>query len=325
MRAVILPETGDSSKLQYINSQPVPKPQDGQVLVKNAFAGINYIDTYYRTGLYPSPTGYPLILGQEAAGTIAAVPDPNPYNFALNDPVVWIKQGSYAEYTAVPSDRVIKLPANLAPDQAVGGFLMGMTALSLIREAYPVKRGEAVLVHAAAGGVGLLLCQLLKLAGAYTIGTAGSKEKCELAEQHGADKTINYNEDKAWPDTVKELTDGKGVDVVYDSVGKTTWEGSLEAVKRKGKVVYFGAASGPVPLMNIQRLAAKNVSVMRATLMQYIVTREELEGYASEVLGLIGEGKLKVNVHKAYGLEEAKKAQDDLEGRRTTGKLLLKL
>ena len=189
----------------------------------------------FRSGLYPSATGYPLILGQEGAGTIAAVTSENPQGFREGDKVVWIKQGGYAEYTAVPSERVIKLPPGLAEDQAVGGFLMGMTALSLIREAYPVKKGDKVLVHAAAGGVGLLLCQLLKQAGAYIIGTAGSAEKCKLAEEHGADKTINYNEDKSWPLTVKEFTDSQGVDVVYDSVGATTWEGSLEAVKRKGK------------------------------------------------------------------------------------------
>lgn len=148
---------------------------------------------------------------------------------------MWIKQGGYAEYTAVPADRVVKLPSGLSEDQAVGGFLMGMTALSLIKEAYPVKKGDKVLVHAAAGGVGLLLCQLLQQAGAYTIGTAGSAEKCKLAEAHGADTTIDYNANKDWPEKVKELTDGKGVDVVYDSVGATTWEGSLDAVKRKGK------------------------------------------------------------------------------------------
>ena len=175
-----------------------------------------------------------MILGQEGAGTIAATSG-STLGLREGDRVVWSKQGGYAEYTAVAADRVVKLPDGLAEDQAVGGFLMGMTALSLIKEAYPVKKGEKVLVHAAAGGVGLLMCQLLKQAGAYTIGTAGSAEKCKLAEAHGADATIDYNANKNWPDKVKELTDGKGVDVVYDSVGATTWEGSLEAVKRKGK------------------------------------------------------------------------------------------
>jgi len=325
MRAVILPEIGDSSKLQYTDSQPLPKLQDGQVLIKNKFSGINYIDTYFRSGLYPSPTGYPLILGQEGAGTVAAVEGSNKVGLKEGDRVVWIKQGGYAEYTAVAAERVIKIPDGLSEDQAVGGFLMGMTALSLIREAYPVKKDDKVLVHAAAGGVGLLLCQLLKLAGAYTIGTAGSAEKCKTAERHGADTTIDYNANKDWADKVKELTNGQGVDVVYDSVGKTTWEGSLDAVKRKGKVVYFGNASGPVPPIQIQRLAPKNISIMRATVMSYIVTREELEYYSAEVLNMIKDGKLKINVHEAYDLKDAKRAQDDMEGRKTSGKLLLKL
>lgn len=236
MNAVLLPETGDSSKLQYTSSQPLPKLQAGQVLIKNAFSGINYIDTYFRSGLYPSPSGYPLILGQEGAGTVVAVSsEGDTLGFKEGDKVVWIKQGGYADYTASPADRVIKIPDGLSEDLAVGGFLMGMTALSLIKEAYHVQKGDKVLVHAAAGGVGLLLCQLLKEAGAYTIGTAGSDAKCKLAKEFGANETIDYNANKEWVTKVKELTDGKGVDVVFDSVGLSTWEGSLDAVKRKGK------------------------------------------------------------------------------------------
>lgn len=197
------------------------------------------IDTYFRTGLYPAPNGYPLVLGQEGTGTIVAVQGSNPLGFKEGDHVVWSGMGGYAEYTARPADRVVKLPSGMDEQAALGGFLMGMTAITLIKEAFEVKKGDKVLLHAAAGGMGLLLCQLLKQAGAYTIGTAGSAEKCKLAEQAGADTTINYSEDKNWPDKVKELTGGEGVDVVYDSVGKTTWEGSIAAVKRKGRGTTF--------------------------------------------------------------------------------------
>lgn len=180
-----------------------------------------------------------MIIGQEAAGTVAAVEGSNAQGFKVGDRVVWIKSGGYAEYTAINADRCIKIPDGLSDEDAVGSFLMGMTALSLIKEAFEVKKGTTVLVHAAAGGMGLLLCQLLKQVGAYTIGTASTEEKCELAKKNGADVMVNYKENEAWVDEVMKLTDGKGVDVVYDSVGKTTWEGSLEAAKRKGKGTCF--------------------------------------------------------------------------------------
>ncbi len=173
MKAILLPEAGGADKLQYTDSQPVPKVGEGQILVKNDYAGINFIDTYFRTGLYPSPTGFPLILGQEAVGTVADA-NGNSQGLKEGDKVVWMKGGGYAEYTAVPADRTVKVPEGVDDQQAVGGFLMGMTALSLVKEAYPVKKGDKVLLHAAAGGMGLLLCQLLRGLGAYTIGTAGS-------------------------------------------------------------------------------------------------------------------------------------------------------
>jgi NADPH:quinone reductase len=235
MKAIVLTGAGGTDKLQWSESEPTPKLTSGQVLVKNNIAGINFIDTYFRSGLYPAPAGYPMILGQEGAGTIAAVEGSNAQGFKAGDRVVWIKQGGYAEYTAVNADRCIAIPEAVSDEEAVGGFLMGMTALSLIQEAFEVKKGTKVLLHAAAGGMGLLLCQLLKQAGAYTIGTASTQEKCDLAKKNGADVMINYKDNTNWLDEVLKLTDGKGVDVVYDSVGKTTWEGSLEAAKRKGK------------------------------------------------------------------------------------------
>ena len=234
MKAVLLTDKGGTDKLKYTTDQPVPKLTSGQILVKNNIAGINFIDTYFRTGLYPAPAGYPMILGQEGAGTVAAT-DGDSAGLKKGDRVAWIKVGGYAEYTAVAADRAVKIPEGLSDEDAVGSFLMGMTALSLIKEAYPVKKGDKVLVHAAAGGMGLLLCQLLRDVGAYTIGTASTKEKCDLAKANGANEMINYKDNKEWAEEVKKLTNGEGVDVVYDSVGQTTWEGSLEAVKRKGK------------------------------------------------------------------------------------------
>ncbi|EXJ78553.1 NADPH2:quinone reductase [Capronia coronata CBS 617.96] len=328
MKAILVPQNGGAEVLQYTESQPIPPLSDGQVLVKNNFSGINFIDTYFRSGLYPPPGGkLPAIIGQEGAGTIAKIAGSNPLGFKEGDRVVWIFRGGYAEYTAVPADRVIKIPAGVSDEHAVGGFLMGMTALSLVKEAYPVQKGDTVLVHAAAGGMGLLLCQLLRGMDVTVIGTAGGPEKCALAKENGATHIIDYKASSgpSWVEQVLKLTGGKGVDCVFDGVGKDTWEGSLEVAKRKGKVVYFGNASGAVPPFNIQKLASKNLSIMRTTLNNYIVTREELEFYANGVLDLIKAGKLNIRIHKIYPLKDAAEAQRDLEGRRTTGKLLLKI
>lgn len=237
MRAITLTETGGPSVLTPTKSHPVPKPKSGEILVKNDYAGINFIDTYFRTGLYPTPKeNFPLVLGQEGIGSVADA-NGNSAGLKEGDKVVWMKGGSYAEYATVSAERAVKVPEGANEQHILGGFLMGMTALSLTQEAYPVKKGDKVLVHAAAGGMGLLLCQILRDTGAYVIGTAGSGEKCELAKKNGADEAVNYNEleGEKWVKKVKELAGGEGVDVVYDSVGKTTWEGSLDAVKRKGK------------------------------------------------------------------------------------------
>jgi len=325
MKAIVVPENGGADVMKYTDSHPVPTLSDGQVLVKNHFAGVNFIDTYFRTGLYPAPGGLPMVIGQEASGTIAKVEGSNPLGFKEGDRVVWIKFGGYAEYTAVPAEKVVKIPDGVSDEDAVGGFLMGMTALSLVKEAYPAKKGETVLVHAAAGGMGLLLCQILRDTGVTVIGTAGGPEKCALAKENGATHVIDYKktDGPSWVEQVMKLTDGKGVDCTYDGVGKDTYEGDLEVAKRKSKVVYFGNASGAIPPFNVARLSAKNVSIMRSTLMNYIVTREELEFYANGVLDLIKSGKLKIKIYKIYPLKDAVMAHKDLEGRRTTGKLLL--
>ncbi|KAK5938493.1 NADPH:quinone reductase [Knufia obscura] len=322
MKAVLCDKTGGPEVLRYTEDQPVPKVGESEVLVKNKFGGINYIDTYYRTGLYPAPS-WPLTLGQEGVGTVAAVGGSDVHGLKENDEVVYLKQGSYAEYTSVPADRVVKIPSGVSDDTVLGGFLMGMTALTLVKEAYEVKKGDTILVHAAAGGVGLLLGQILKDLGATAIGTASTKEKCDMAKEHGYAHMINYKDIPDWVPEVKKIAP-EGVTCVYDSVGKTTWEGSLEAVKRKGSVIYFGNASGPVPPMNIALLSKKNTKIMRATLMQYVVTRDELEYYSNLLFDYLRDGKLKVNIHKIYDLKDVQQAHKDLEGRLTSGKLLIK-
>jgi NADPH:quinone reductase len=325
MAAILTPKTGPPSVFEYTTTQPIPTLQPGQILIKNTLAGINYIDTYFRSGLYPAPPGAstPMIVGQEAAGTVA---DANGHpDFKLGDRVVWLHSGGYAAYTAVPAEKTIKIPAGISDEDALGAFLMGITAIGLVQESHKVERGQWVLCHAAAGGMGLLMCQVLKRLGARMIGTAGGPEKCALAKENGAEFVIDYKAEKDWVGRVKEITGGEGVHVVYDSVGKDTWEGSLEVVRRKGSVVFFGNASGPPPPIPLPKLTAKNSKLCRPTMTNYTVTREELEYYANEVFSALQQGWLKVRVHKVYPLKDAREAHEDLEGRRTTGKLLLKL
>lgn len=250
MKAVVVEKTGGPEVLQFKTDHPVPSPQDGQLLVRNNISGVNYIDTYYRTGLYASPK--PEVLGREGAGTVAAV-GPNASGFKVGDRVAWLGTSGYAEYSAVPAARTIKIPEGLTDENVMASLLSGLTVLSLTKETYAVQKGEWVLVHAAAGGAGFLMTQVLKSIGAKVIGTAGGPEKCALVKSLGADVVIDYRseEGKNWVKLVKEATGGKGADVVYDSVGKDTWEGSLEAVKRKGTIVWFGNASGPVPPLNL--------------------------------------------------------------------------
>ncbi|KAL4802333.1 hypothetical protein BDV18DRAFT_164157 [Aspergillus unguis] len=325
MKAIVTEKTGGPEVLEVRTNHPVPKAEQGQLLVKNQIIGINYIDTYFRTGLYPSPK--PEILGREAVGTVIGIgPGPNPYNFQVGDRVAWMATGSYAEYSAVPQEKTVKVPDEISSEDVLGSFLSGLTVLSLAKETYAVQKGDWVLLHAAAGGAGLLMTQILKTIGATVIGTAGGKEKVELVKSLGADYVIDYRSDegKDWVKKVKEITNGRGVDVVYDSVGKDTWEGSLEAVKRKGTIVWFGNASGPVPPLPLPKLSPKCVKVARPTLFGYIETREEFEYYVNELFNLLKSGNLKVKIHNVYPLDQVAQAHIDLEGRKTTGKLLLK-
>lgn len=325
-RGILTSQTGGPEVLEYKTDLPVPTPKEGQILVKNNISGINYIDTYFRTGLYPAPK--PEILGREGAGTIVALgPGENARGFKVGDRVVWMGPGGYAEYTVPASNKdIAKIPDGISDENAIAVFLSGITVLSLVKEAYEVKKGDWILLHAAAGGAGFLMTQLLKQIGAKVIGTAGGPEKVEVVKSLGADVVIDYKsaEGANWLEKVMEVTGGEGVAAVYDSIGKDTWEDSLKAVKRKGTMVYFGNASGPVPPINIQLLSAKNIKVLRTRLYGYIDTQEEFDYYTTELFRLVKSNALKTRIHKTYPLEQVQQAHIDLEGRKTVGKLLLK-
>ncbi|KAH8593426.1 hypothetical protein B0O99DRAFT_653282 [Bisporella sp. PMI_857] len=322
MKGVIIEKTGGVEVLQYKTDLPVPKPGDGQVLVKNEFAGINYIDVYFRTGLYPAPK--PEILGSEAEGQIVSTGPGELHNLKTGDRVAYMGKSTYAEYSVANAVKTAVVPSDIAPGIGAASLLQGLTALTLIRESYFVQKDDWVLVHAAAGGVGLLLVQLLRAVGARVIGTSSSREKLELAKENGAEWVINYKEENV-VERVKEITGGEGVRVVYDSTGKDQFENDLEVVARKGTIVSYGNSSGVVPPFEIKRLGAKNIKVLRPTVFNYIYTREEFEKYTAELFGFITKGKLNIKVHETYPLEDVARAHTDIESRKTTGKLLLKL
>jgi NADPH2:quinone reductase len=245
------------------------------------------------------------------------------YGLKTGDRVVFLGTSSYAEYTTVPAAKVQVIPSGVEPGVAAAAFLQGLTALTLIRESHTVQKGEWTLVHAAAGGVGLWLVQILHATGAKVIGTASTPEKIALAKENGADYLIDYTKEDL-VSRVKEITSGEGVAVVFDGVGKSTFDADLEITARKGTVVSFGNASGAVPPFSIARLSAKNLKILRPTLFNYIYTREEFDHYSSELFNFILKDKLNVRIHETYPLEEVQRAHIDLEGRKTTGKLLLK-
>ncbi|KAK3312349.1 hypothetical protein B0H66DRAFT_486159 [Apodospora peruviana] len=327
MSGILITENGGPEVLQYKTDIPVPVLKEGEVLVKNEFMGINYIDTYFRTGLYKAPL--PLITGKEAAGTIIAVHS-STGGFKEGDRVTYLHDHAYAEFTAVPASKLAHIPDGISSQQAAASMLQGLTALTFAREAAGLDKtlglgeGPWVLVHAAAGGTGTNLVQILSVMGAKVIGTAGGAEKCELAKKNGAQWAIdNKNEDVVA--RVKEITGGHGVDVVFDGVGKATFDGDLEMIARKGTLVSFGNASGPVPPIDVLKLGAKNIKLMRPVLFNYIVTQEERDSYTAELFDLLKSGKVNVKIHDIYPLKDVARAHSDLEGRKTTGKLLLKL
>ncbi len=320
MKAIVVSETGGPEKLRYQDA-PEPKPAPGLAVVKIAAAGVNFIDIYHRTGLYK--LDLPFVPGGEGAGTVEAVGD-GVTEVAPGDRVAWgTARGSYAERAALPAAQLVKIPEGVDLQPAAAAMLQGMTAHYLTHSTFPLNNGHACLVHAAAGGTGLLIVQMAKLRGACVFGTASSAEKAANARQAGADEMILYTE-QDFSAEVKRLTDGRGVDVVYDSVGQATFEKSLDSLRPRGMMVTFGNASGPVPPIQPLILTQKgSLFLTRPSLAYYTATREELLWRAGDVLGWIAGGKLKIRIDRAYALKDAAQAHADLAGRKTSGKLLL--
>ncbi len=320
MKAIQVKQTGGAEALQVVDV-PVPQPKANEAVVKVAASGVNFIDVYHREGRYPVPV--PFVIGQEGAGAVSAV-GAEVKSVKAGDRVAWTGiMGSYAEYVAVPADRLVKIPEGVNEREAAATMLQGMTAHYLAYSTFPLKRGETALIHAAAGGVGLLLVQLAHNIGARVIGTVSTEEKAKLAREAGADEIILYTKSDFEIET-KRLTNGKGVDVVYDSVGKTTFEKGLNLLRPRGMMVLFGGSSGAVPPFDPIILTQKgSLFLTRPMLGHYTATREELEARASALFGMIAAKKLKLRIEHIYPLQEAQQAHRDLEGRKTTGKLLL--
>lgn len=317
-KAIVVPAPGGPEILRY-EDVALPDPGPKELLVRVAAAGVNFIDTYKRSGTYPMQ--YPFIPGAEAAGTVVAAGQ-NVTAFREGDRVATAEGGgTYSEYTIMEADKALPIPDGVSYETAAALPLQGMTAHYLCNSAYPVEEGQTVLTHAGAGGVGLLLIQLLKAKGATVITTASSEEKRELARGAGADHALGY---AGFPEEVRQLTDGRGVDVVYDGVGRATFDGSLGSLRRRGMMVLFGGASGQVPPFDIQRLnSAGSLYLTRPTLGDYLLTAEERQWRGHELFELVRDGTLDVRIGATYPLAEAAAAQTALEGRQTTGKVLL--
>lgn len=320
MKAIQVEKTGGPEVLT-LAEVPVPKPKPNEAVVKIAAAGVNFIDVYFREGRYPS--ALPFIDGQEASGTVTEVGS-EVKSVAVGQRVAYTGViGAYAEYAAVPADRLVLLPHNVTEQQAAAAMLQGMTAHYLVQSTYPLKRGETALIHAAAGGVGGLLVQMAKAVGGHVIATVGTEAKATLARKYGADHVIIYTQQDFEAET-RRITSGKGVHVVYDGVGKSTFDQGLNVLRPRGYMVLFGGASGPVAPFDPIKLSQKgSLFLARPSLQHYIATREELEHRAGDVLNMIADGKLELNIAHIYKLDHAQQAHRDLEGRKTTGKLML--
>ena len=321
MNAILIDRNGGPDVLA-LRDIPVPEPKAGEALVRLEASGVNYIDTYFRNGMYPAPQ-FPLVLGQEGAGVVEAV-GAGVTTVAKGDRVAYAgTQGSYAEFAAVPAERLVPVPDGVSLRDAVAVMLQGMTAHYLANSTYPLQAGDVALVQAGAGGVGLLLTQLAVAKGATVITTVSTAEKAALSKTAGAAHTIDYTT-QDFASEARRLTDGTGVNVVYDSVGKTTWEKSLEALRPRGYFVLFGASSGAVPPIDPQLLNKKgSLFLTRPSLVHYTASRDELVWRAEEVFARILDGTLKLRIEHTYPLADAARAHADLEARATTGKLLL--
>jgi len=320
MKAIQVTQFGAPEVMQYIDL-PTPEPKPNEAVVKVAAVGLNFIDVYNREGRYK--VSLPFTPGQEAAGTVTVV-GTDVTAVKPGDRVAYASVlGSYAEYAVVSADRLVKVPNNVTDQQAAAAMLQGMTAHYLSHDTFPLKRGDTALIHAAAGGVGLLLVQMAHQIGARAIGTVSTEDKAKLARQAGADEVIFYTKADFEAET-KRLTGNKAVDVVYDSVGKTTFEKGLNILRPRGMMVLFGGSSGPVPPLDPLVLTQKgSLFLTRPSLAHYIITHEELQSRAAAVFAMIAAGKLNLRIGHTYPLSEAAQAHRDLEGRKTTGKVLL--
>jgi len=320
MKAIQVKKVGGPEALELVEL-PVPEPKADEAVVKIQASGVNFVDVYYREGRYKAEV--PFVAGQEGAGDVVAI-GAEVKNIKVGDRVAWtMLLGTYAEYAAAAADRLVKIPDGVDYRQAAAAMLQGMTAHYLLYDTYPLKKGETALIHAAAGGVGLLLVQMAHNIGARVIGTVSTEEKAKLARGAGADEIILYAQID-FEAEAKRLTGGKGVDVVYDSVGKTTFEKGLNLLRPRGYMVLYGGSSGPVPPFDPIVLTQKgSLFLTRPSLGAYIATRQELEQRADAVFSMIAAGRLKLRIQHLYPLKDAAQAHRDLEGRKTTGKLLL--
>lgn len=323
MKAVAYDKTGDSSVLHVADlAKPTPAPTDA--LIKIDYAGINFIDIYFRTGLYP--TTFPAITGREGAGVIEALGAdvPATYGLQVGDRVACYAQNVMAEFVATPAARLMKLPDGVSNRQGAALILQGLTAWTLVKDAHEVKPGEVVLVHAAAGGTGGLLVQMAKHLGATVIGTASTPEKIAIAKAHGCDHVINYSKDSVLEE-VNKLTDGKGCHAVFSGIGQATFKDDLECCRRKGSMITFGNASGAIEGFRPLELGKKNVKLLRPRLDVYVSEREDFEQRSAELLDLVAKGIVKLDIGKEYTMEQVGQAHDDLSGRKSTGKLIVKV
>ena len=321
-RAIRIHKTGGPEVLSW-DEVMVGAPGPGELRLRQTAIGLNYIDTYHRSGLYPLPA-MPAVIGMEAAGLVDAVGE-GVTDFAVGDRVAYAAPpvGAYAEERLMPADRVIACPDGIDDVHAAAMMLQGMTAQYLLRQTYRVAAGDTILIHAAAGGVGLIVCQWAHHLGATVIGTVSTEEKAALARAHGCDHPILYTREN-FTERVRALTDGKGVPVVYDSIGKDTFEGSLDCLRPRGLMVVFGSASGPVPPFDTGILAAKgSLYLTRPTLMTYIAERENLVAMANDLFDVVAAGAVRIQVNQTYALKDAAQAHRDLEARRTTGSTVL--
>jgi NADPH2:quinone reductase len=320
MKIIQVAKHGGPEELKLVDA-PVPTPGSGEALIKIAASGVNFIDVYFRTGLYKADL--PFTPGNEGAGTVEAVAS-GVTELAPGDRVAWaMHRGSYAEYATVPARQLVKLPAGVDLNTAAAAMLQGMTAHYLTHSTYPLKQGDKCLVHAAAGGAGRLLVQMAKMLGATVYGTAGTDEKAAIAKEAGADEVIVYTK-QDFVAEVKRLTGDKGLDVVYDSVGQSTFLKGLDLIRPRGMMALFGQSSGAVEPFNPSILNQKgSLFLARPSLAHHCLTRDELLWRAGDVLNWIASGKLKLRIDKTYALGDAAQAHRDLEGRKTAGKLLL--